>query len=246
MRSISLALGLVLLGAADAAAQNVYFGNLHAHTAYSDGTGTPAEAFAAARSAGLDFLAVTEHNHDKADGSKTRKDGVIIATRPELYAGSRRSLLAASDKSNRSAGFVALYGQEVSTISSGNHINVFDVAEVIRAPNGDVPALLAWSSAHPASSGGSAVMQFNHPRGGVGEKKDYGKDDYATERDWVAALDPHVELIEILNAPALKDGTGFRAHHHEREYFGYLNLGFHLAPSVGHDNHYTNWGRSTD
>lgn len=125
---------------------------------------------------------------------------------------------------------MALYGQEISTISSGNHINIFDVDSVVTVANGEVKALLDWMALHPSSGGGHAVLQFNHPRGGVGEPKDYGRDEYDLEREWVEALDPHVELIEVLNAPALKDGMGFRSHHYEREYFGYLNLGFHISP----------------
>ena len=43
---------------------NVFFGNLHSHTSYSDGSGTPTDAYLHARDvAGLDFLAITEHNH---------------------------------------------------------------------------------------------------------------------------------------------------------------------------------------
>ncbi|MBU0684746.1 MAG: DUF3604 domain-containing protein, partial [Candidatus Thermoplasmatota archaeon] len=38
-------------------AYNLYFGDLHAHTGYSDGQGTPWEAFAAAKNAGADFMA---------------------------------------------------------------------------------------------------------------------------------------------------------------------------------------------
>jgi hypothetical protein len=46
---------------------SVFFGNLHSHTALSDGSGTPAEAYERARdTAGLDFLAITEHNHAQA------------------------------------------------------------------------------------------------------------------------------------------------------------------------------------
>jgi len=45
----------------------VFCGNLHSHTGYSDGSGTPAEAYEHARDvARLDFLAVTEHNHAQA------------------------------------------------------------------------------------------------------------------------------------------------------------------------------------
>ena len=42
---------------------NLYFGDLHSHTSYSDGTGTPDEAFETARSAGADFLAITDHHY---------------------------------------------------------------------------------------------------------------------------------------------------------------------------------------
>lgn len=57
-----------------------YYGLLHAHTAYSDGSGTPEEAFEMAKEAGLDFFAITEHNHSKAEsGAKDREDGLLIA-----------------------------------------------------------------------------------------------------------------------------------------------------------------------
>ncbi len=41
---------------------NIYFGDLHSHTGYSDGSLTPGEAYAHAKSSGQgDFLAVTDH-----------------------------------------------------------------------------------------------------------------------------------------------------------------------------------------
>ena len=40
-----------------------YYGDFHAHTSYSDGSGTPAQAYAQAKSSGkADFLAITDHN----------------------------------------------------------------------------------------------------------------------------------------------------------------------------------------
>jgi hypothetical protein len=131
----------------------VYFGNLHSHTGYSDGTGTPAEAFTYARDvADLDFLAVTEHNHATADtgAPADRRNGVLIAHRPELYAGGSDSLVAAAAAATEPGRFVALYGQEFSTISSGNHVNVFDVPQVIDAPSGAFDVFLAlWLPAYP-------------------------------------------------------------------------------------------------
>jgi hypothetical protein len=250
MRRIApFVLGLVLWAGGAHAADNVYFGNLHAHTRYSDGSGLPSEAFAMAKGAGLDFFAVTEHNHDKAEmGAKDRTDGVLIATRHSLYDGAdAASLKSAAAKANKDGIFVALYGQEFSTISSGNHINVFDAPSVIDAKSGKFDELIDWISAHPDTSGQASVLQFNHPRGGDGDEGDYGRDDFGgSDRAWVAALGPHVALIEVLNAPAMKTGGVYRAKAHEREYFGYLNLGFHLAPSVGHDNHYKTWGTISD
>lgn len=71
----------------------VYFGNLHAHTSYSDGSGTPAMAYDHARIAGLDFMAITEHNHAQAEsGAGNRRDGLLIATTPALYAATRRGI----------------------------------------------------------------------------------------------------------------------------------------------------------
>jgi hypothetical protein len=237
-----------LLWSVLAGAQSVYFGNLHSHTSYSDGSGTPDEAFTKAKGAGLDFFAITEHNHPAADGKGPRRDGLLIATRPELYAGQPTSLLESANRHNSPGSFVAIYGQEVSTISQGNHINVFGVGSVIdiaAVPNGNVTALLNWVSTHPDGSGRPPLLQFNHPRDPDRNLKDYGRDDFAPA-DWVRSLDPFVELIEVLNAPALRDGEGFRAEAKESYYLDYLNLGFHVGPSVGHDNHWKNWGVSTD
>ena len=231
-----------------AAAQSVFHGSLHGHTSYSDGSGTPDEAFAMARANGMAFMAITEHNHRAGDGKGARKDSRLIGRQPELYNGTPVSLVETADRLNDSGHFVTIYGQEVSTISQGNHLNLFGVTAVVddtAVPNGDVRALLSWLAARTPPSNPTPLLQFNHPRDPVRNLKDYGRDDFPAA-DWVTELDPFVQLIEILNAPALKDGTGFRAEAKEGYYLEYLNLGFHAGPSVGHDNHWKNWGTSTD
>jgi hypothetical protein len=58
-----------------------YRGDLHTHTVHSDGRRTPAELAAAARAAGLDFLASTEHNTTSANlgwGAHAGPDLLII------------------------------------------------------------------------------------------------------------------------------------------------------------------------
>jgi len=239
---------LALISSTAAAGQSVFHGSLHAHTSYSDGSGTPDDAFTMGRVNGMDFMAITEHNHRAADGKGPRHDNLLIGKQPQLYSGTSTSLVEAANRHNKPGQFVTIYGQEVSTISQGNHINIFGVNAVVDdtvVPNGNVPALLTWMAAHPDSTGQPALLQFNHPRDPDRNLKDYGRDDFPAA-NWVRTLDPFVELIEILNAPALKNGTGFRADAKEGYYLEYLNLGFHAGPSVGHDNHWKNWGTSTD
>ena len=252
MRAWPLLLALPVLmevaSAAVAQTGDVRFGNLHSHTSYSDGSGTPAEAFAAACAVpNIDFFAITEHNHDKGDGKGDRHDGVLIFNQPNLYRGSTEALVETADRLDAPGRCVTLFGQEFSTISSGNHVNVFDVDQIIDAPSGKFDALLNWVSGHHDFGGAPPLLQFNHPGTGSKAVKDYGRDDFGgDEKGWVQAMAPHVSLIEVFNAPALRDGVHQRTENRSSLYLRYLNLGFHLAPSVGQDNHYRNWGNSTD
>ncbi|MGW9123009.1 CehA/McbA family metallohydrolase, partial [Streptomyces sp. NPDC055663] len=52
-----------------------YRGDCHVHSVHSDGELTPQQLTAAARSAGLDFLATTEHNTAAAHGVWNRPAG---------------------------------------------------------------------------------------------------------------------------------------------------------------------------
>ncbi len=247
-RALLLAAMATIPSAVQAQLADIRFGNLHSHTSYSDGIGTPADAYAMACDAGLDFFAVTEHNHAAADGKGDRRDGITIAGDPSLYSGARDSLVEAADRADRPGECVSIYGQEFSTISRGNHVNVFDVDEVIDVADGRFDLLLDWLDKNLDGGGIGALVQFNHPRGGKRAVADYGRDDFGDEGEgtWLQAMDPRVSLIEVFNAPALKRGTAQRTHDNSSQFKRYLNLGFHIAPSVGQDNHYDNWGISTD
>jgi hypothetical protein len=248
-------------------AMKAYFGNLHSHTAYSDGILNPREAYRMAIGNGLDFMAVTEHNHSAAGGS----DGVYLT--PALY----EDLKKTAKEFSQAGKFAALYGQEVSTISSGNHVNVFNASTIVNIKNGDFKSLYEkWLPAHPEV----AFMQFNHPNYkrdmGLSEKQaklqilesdelghiqsearllpfgvmgsdmfnDYGYDDYNRNfQALAAAANPWVRSIEILNGPGTSPKPIGKAEaYNEEDYFFYLNQGFKLGPTADQDNHYAHWG----
>lgn len=238
-----------------AQATQVFFGNLHSHTSFSDGSGTPEQAYVHARDvANLDFLAITEHNHRDAEGSGETDPGPVplhIARDATLYVGPRTDgLIPTASRINAQGGFVALYGQEFSSISKGNHVNVFEVGAVIDATqvaNGNFAALVnTWLPAHLDSAGQPAILQFNHPSLHDNDTNEYGRDDFGGVPAWVAAVGAHAGLIEILNGPALSPGTGLEpAEVMEGDFLTYLNLGFYLAPTGDQDNHHRNWGDTT-
>jgi len=235
-----------ILLASHLGAQHVYFGNLHSHTSYSDGSGKPAEAYDHARKiAKVDFLAISEHNHAQAEdgASADRRDGILIATSPALYTGpSQAALIPAAGKAIENGKFVALYGQEFSSISKGNHVNVFDVDKVIDVPNGDFRKLVDWMAAHPDSQGQAPILQMNHPELFDDESTEYGADDFAGKAEWIREVGKYARLLEIITGPAMTKTPAGVPRDAEGEFLKFLNLGFRVAPTADQDNHYRTWG----
>ncbi len=59
-------------------------GAVHVHTSLSDGGGTPMEVVAAAKAAGLGFVAITDHNTLDAKPHEGYRDGVLVIVGSEL------------------------------------------------------------------------------------------------------------------------------------------------------------------
>ncbi|MGQ0796864.1 MAG: hypothetical protein ACT4OI_03230, partial [Methanobacteriota archaeon] len=135
---------------------NLYFGDLHTHTTYSDAwEGTPWDAFAAATAAGADFMATTDHD----------SYGYWIS--PEEWA----DTLAAADHFTTDT-FVAMAGYEIWMACTGE-INVFNTPNFPPVPRDPdqrpvpgcggsyteiLPAFYDWLAQQPG-----AVGQWNHP-----------------------------------------------------------------------------------
>ena len=120
---------------------NVYSGNLHSHTAYSDGTGTPAQVYQFARASGLDFYAITDHSE-------------------QISPAEWQDTANASRAYNQDGKFAAMTGFEWS--GGVGHINVFNTASYrSTADSRTVDSLAAWTSAN------GGFGQFNHPASGI-------------------------------------------------------------------------------
>lgn len=233
---------LVLISFSAVSQEQVFFGNLHSHTSLSDGSGLPAEAYEHARDvAGLDFLAITEHNHKSAPSQ--------IQDNPDLYSGSAAtSLISIANQFNEDGVFVALYGQEFSSIGSGNHANIFEIDTVISTSiveNGRWDSLFnIWLPAHPDSQGEPPLLLLNHPaQSSSPNSKEYGIDDLPSD-EWHDKLDSHAQLINIINGPS-HEGSHL-GKPSQGEFLRYLNMGFHLGPTADQDNHLKNWGSAAD
>lgn len=168
-----------------------------------------------------------------------------------MYSGSLpNSLISTARRFNQDSNFVALYGQEFSTISSGNHANIFEIDEVINSsavPNGQWNKLLDdWLPLHLDAQGKLPLILLNHPAtGGSPNNIEYGRDDFGSFNTWINRLDSYAELINIVNGPS-HDEAGSPGKPSEGEFLRYLNLGLHVAPTCDQDNHKENWGNASN
>lgn len=91
---------------------NYYFGNLHSHTSYSSGQGTPEEALNNAKNKGMDFWALTDHSSSLNTDEKW-----------EQY----RNVCSEFNKKHKNN--LALFGKEISVKGLG-HLNLFNCDKV--------------------------------------------------------------------------------------------------------------------
>lgn len=224
---------------------NFYRGNIHAHSDYSDGNAnflrnidTPMESYLyAMMSDSFDFLGISEHNHSEAK----RKDGGgdTISINRDFY---HRGLLEA-DQSTIDNQFVAFYGLEWG-VSTNGHVILYGVDSLIswEEDNNEVfnqkedyESLFNYVG----NIDGSFVY-LAHP-----SKKDYGN---LLSKPYSSLKDSLIVGVALRSGPAFSRDTNYQAKpskSYRSYYFKLLGRGYHVGPGCDHDNHYTNFGRST-
>ncbi len=245
MRKIILLSGIMFMCLQSIAQYNFYYGNIHSHTEYSDGNkdsvasgvNNPGESFAYAKgSYHIDFWGISEHNHFTA----TNNPGMLLSRYAQgLYQ---------ADTANQNGTFVAMYGMEFGTISQGGHIVIYNSPGLIGwetiasnpnyntyCPLNNFPVL--WNIVNSIPN---AFCTMAHPQ----------LNDYGNILDGAAfntSADSCIVGTAIRSGSAFStttDYTDFPALSYETEYKKALSKGYHVSPSIDHDNHYTTFGRT--
>lgn len=218
-------------------ASNIYFGNLHSHSSYSDGnidnpTKTPADNYAFAKeSMCMDFLGISEHNHTGAGMS-------LSNWQPGL------NQAAAST----TASFLAMYGMEFGVISDGGHAVIYGM-----------DSLMGWE----ANQHQLFVDRgnFRNPGGLFERINQHGNRSFVTlahpepndfnaifNSAYDAAADNAVVGIALETGPANSTSVAYNNPGSVMAFLDYykimLSKGYHTGPTIDHDNHNMTFGRT--
>lgn len=224
------------------ATNNYYFGNLHAHTAYSDGhkdnsSLTPADAYTFAKTAEcMNFLGISEHNHADA--------GMALYKWPLGL-----SQATAATTSN----FLALYGMEWGVISNGGHVVVYGLNKLVGWEPGNYNIYVPKSDyiGTPPTTGTTGLFKIindstingfamlAHP-----DNSDFNN---IANIPVLAVADSAVAGVAVESGPATSTNTTYSDPASKLSNYWYfkkmLARGYHVGPSIDHDNHYTNFGK---
>jgi hypothetical protein len=220
-------------------AYNYYYGNLHAHSAYSDGnkdastsgSSTPFQNYVYANaSLHFDFLGISEHNHAGAGMQKVN------------YAKGLRQ----ADSATVNGQFVALYGMEWGVISGGGHILVYGVDKLLGWESNNYDVFVAKSDYQ------SLFRQINKRPGAFATLAHPQTGDYGNLAGSATAFSQRADSAIV--GTVMRSGPAFSTNFtysnnstgsYETSYLALLAKGYHIGISLDHDNHNTTFGRTT-
>lgn len=206
---------------------NIYFGQLHSHTSYSDGAGTCEEAFQyAANVENLDFLAVTDHSNSFDNAADANINDGSMST--EWIEGHELALKYTTDD------FVGLFGYEMTWSNGLGHMNTYNTngfqSRTQAAYSTYSTALQNYYTALQTAP--DSISQFNHPGTTFGDFSDFA---YYSEVN-----DALITTIEVGNGEGAIGSSGYFPSY--EYYTRALDKGWHVAPTNNQDNHKGKWG----
>ena len=209
---------------------NIYFGQLHSHTNYSDGAGTCEDAYkhASTKAEQIDFLAVTDHSNsfDNADSAD-----ILNGSMSNEWVEGHNIAMKYTSKD-----FVGIFGYEMTWSNGLGHMNTFNTKGFQSRTQADYTkfdtALENYYTALKKDT--NSISQFNHPGTTFGDFQDFS---YYSEE-----MDDLIKLVEVGNGEGAIGSSGYFPSY--EYYTRALDKGWYVSPTNNQDNHKGVWGNA--
>ena len=227
----------------------LYFGQLHSHTTYSDGSGSLESALDYIKnlpdSANVDFVAFTDHsNYFDASGAANPEAALYdmsqaTANSQKLWSEYKGAI---ADFNASQSDVVAIGGFEMTWSGGPGHINTFNTPGIVSRNNTTLnnktsdAGMKAYYALLSQAEGVDSLSQFNHPGSTFGTFSDFAY--------WDAVVDTRIQMVEVGNGEGQVGAGGYYPSY---EYYTMaLDKGWHVAPTNNQDNHKGKWGNAND
>ena len=227
----------------------LYFGQLHSHTTYSDGSGSLESALSyigsLPESANVDFVAFTDHSNYFDNSSSVNPEAALYdmslagANSQNLWSAYKGAI---ADFNASQSKVVAIGGFEMTWSGGPGHINTFATPGIVSRNNGVLnnktadAGMKAYYALLSQAEGIDGISQFNHPGTTFGNFTDFAY--------WDAVIDSRIQLVEVGNGEGQIGAGGYYPSY--EQYTMALDKGWHLAPTNNQDNHKGKWGNAND
>ena len=226
----------------------LYFGQLHSHTTYSDGSGTLETALEHIENlpegSNVQFVAFTDHSNyfdttSAANPADAMNDASLMtAASKELWDTYKGTVAEFNEKHSD---ILAIAGFEMTWSGGPGHINSFNTQGIVSRNNaelnnksGDAGMKLYYATMN--KDNGETLHQFNHPGATFGNFTDFSY--------WDEETDKRMFLVEVGNGEGQIGAGGYYPSY--EQYIMALDKGWHLAPTNNQDNHKGRWGNAND
>ncbi len=217
---------------------NHYYGNLHAHSSYSDGNKDSATSLItkplqdfnyANASQHIDFYGIAEHNHFSA--------GLFY---PYYY----HNGLADADAATTNGSFVALYGMEWGVISGGGHVLVYGYDSLMGWDSNDYDVYV------PQNNYAALWSKINKKPGSFAYLAHPNNTDFSNlyAATYSSSADSAIVGSPFRSGPAFSTNNTYTdksTSNYSTQYNNALKQGYHIGIGLDHDTHNSVFGRQT-